>query len=36
MQMLNRSDTQEREIDIISDEQNEDLQYVVGHIFHKF
>ena len=34
--MLNRSDTQEREIDIISDGENEGLQYVVGHIFHKF
>ena len=36
MQMLNSSDTQEREINVISEKEKQGLQYVVGHIFHKF
>ena len=34
--MLNSSDTQEREIDVISEKEKQGLQYVVGRIFHKF
>ena len=34
--MLSGADTQECEIEVISDKEKEDLQYVVGHIFHIF
>ena len=34
--MLSGTDTQECEIDVISDKEKQGLQYVVGHIFHKF
>ena len=36
MQMVNSSNTQECEVDVISDKEKQGLQYVVGHIFHKF
>ena len=36
IQMLSGADTQECEIEVISDKEKEDLQYVVGHIFHIF
>ena len=36
IQMLSGTDTLEREIDVISDKEKQGLQYVVGHIFHKF
>ena len=36
MQMMNSSNNQECEIDVISDKEKQGLQYVVGHIFHKF
>ena len=36
IQMLSGADTQECEIEAISDKEKEDLQYVVGHIFHIF
>ena len=34
--MLSGTDIQECEIDVISDKEKQGLQYVVGHIFHKF
>ena len=34
--MLSGTDTQECEIDAISDKEKQGLQYLVGHIFHKF
>ena len=34
--MLKGTDTQACEIDVISDKEKQGLQYVVGHIFHKF
>ena len=34
--MLSGADTQECEIEVISDKEKEGLQYVVGHIFHIF
>ena len=36
IQMLSGTDTQECEIDAISDKEKQGLQYLVGHIFHKF
>ena len=36
IQMLSGTDTLECEIDVISDKEKQGLQYVVGHIFHKF
>ena len=36
IQMLNTTDTQECETDVISNEEKQGIQYVVGHIFHKF
>ena len=33
--MLNATDTQKCEIDVISNEEKQGIQYVVGHIFHK-
>ena len=35
IQMLNATDTQKCEIDVISNEEKQGIQYVVGHIFHK-
>ena len=34
--MVNSSNTQECEVDVISDKEKQGLQYIVGHIFHKF
>ena len=36
MQMVNSSNTQECEVDAISDKEKQGLQYVFGPIFHKF
>ena len=36
MQMVNSSNIQECEVDVISDKEKQGLQYIVGHIFHKF
>ena len=36
IQMLSGTDTLECEIDVICDKEKQGLQYVVGHIFHKF